>query len=98
MGFIQVIEFRSDRIDEFRTLEDEWEERITADMTARRSILCEDRNDRGRYFQIVFFDSYESAMENSERPTTQEFAGRMASIASGAPNFFDLDIVDERSF
>ena len=96
MGFIQLIEFRSDRIDEFRTHEDEWEERISDDMTARRSILCQDRAQPGRYFQIVFFDSYESAMANSERPTTQEFATRMQSIANGAPTFFDLDIVDER--
>ena len=86
------------RIDEFRGLEDEWEQRISDDMTARRSILCEDRNQPGRYLQIVFFDSYESAMENSGRPVTQEFAARMQAIASGAPTFFDLDVVDDRTW
>jgi quinol monooxygenase YgiN len=98
MAFIQVIEFRSGKIDDFRKLEDEWGDRITAEMTARRSILAEDRDQPGRYFQIVFFDSYESAMQNSDRPVTKEFAERMHSIADGEPNFFNLDVVDERSW
>ena len=36
----------------------------------RRSIVTRDRNDPERHVLIVFFDSYESAMENSNLPET----------------------------
>ena len=65
--------------------------------TARRVVLCEDRDQPGRYLQMVFFDSYESAMANSELPITQEFAGKMGALADGPPTFFNLDVVDDRS-
>ncbi len=97
MSFIQVIEFRTTKIEEFRKLEDEFGDRIAAEMTARRSILCEARDEPGRCFQIVFFDSYESAMKNSDLPLTREFADRMRSIAEGDASFYNLDVVDDRT-
>ena len=97
MAFVQVIEFKSNKIDQMRKLEDEWTERAGPTSTARRVLLCEDRDQPGRYFQMVFFDSYESAMTNSELPITQEFAGKMGAIADGAPTFLNLDVVDDRT-
>jgi len=39
--------------------------------TVRRELLARDHSDPGRYFAIAFFDSYESAMENSDLPETR---------------------------
>jgi hypothetical protein len=46
---------------------------------------------------MVFFDSYESAMVNSELPETQAIAKTFAELADTPPVFHDLDIVEDRS-
>jgi hypothetical protein len=96
MGFVQIIEFHTSRIDEVRSLGDEWEAAVGSDTTARRRVLCQDRNDPSRFFNLVWFDSYESAMENSNLPATQDFAQRMMALGDGEPTFYDLDILEER--
>jgi hypothetical protein len=98
MAFVQIIEFRSSRIDDILKLNAEWTDRAGAETTARREVLCEDRDNPGRYFQVVFFDSYELAMKNSELPVTQEFAEKMRGLADGPPTFYNLDIVEHRTF
>jgi hypothetical protein len=45
---------------------------------------------------MVFFDSFESAMENSELPETAEFATRFAAAADGPMTFTDLDVVADK--
>jgi hypothetical protein len=97
MGFVQVIEFRTSKIEEMRKLGNEWEAAAGADRKARRIVVCADRDDPGHYFNIVFFDSYEAAMENSNLPQTQEFSGKMMALGEGAPKFYNLDILDDRS-
>jgi hypothetical protein len=97
MAFVQIIEFRTSKLDEMRKLEDEWATAAASESTARRVITGADRDDSGRYLQVVFFDSYESAMENSNLPVTQEFAQRMMALSDGPPNFYNLDVVDDRT-
>jgi hypothetical protein len=58
--------------------------------------MTEDRDNPGRYLNIVFFDSYESAMENSNSPVTQEFSQKMMALADGPPTFYNLNVVDDR--
>ena len=92
-GFVQIIEFRSSRIDEIRALAEEWDaQRQGGTMT--RGNVCADRDDPGRFFNIVEFESYESAMENSNRPETSEFAAKMAELCDGPPTFYNLDVVE----
>jgi len=98
MAFVQLIHFKSNRIDEMRKLADEWTAQAGTTTTARRGVLCEDRDNPGRYFQVVFFDSYESAMQNSESPITQQFATRMAALSDGVPTFYNLDVVEDRTY
>jgi hypothetical protein len=95
MAFIQVIEFDSSRIDDVRKLDAEYEDRIRKEMSASRAILCENRDRPGHFMQLVFFDSYESAMENSDLPLTQELAQKMMALADGAPTFHNLDVVED---
>lgn len=97
MSFIQIIEARTEKIDEIMALDEQWEEKTEGRRTARRSIVTRDRNDPSRHLIIVFFDSYESAMENSQLPETQEFAAQFEKLMDGAPTFHDLDLVSDRS-
>jgi hypothetical protein len=54
---------------------------------------------RKTYFpSIVEFDSYEAAMEASNRPETQEFFGRLSQLMDGPPKFYNLDVVDTWEF
>lgn len=98
MAFVQIIEFRSSRIDEILKLNDEWTDRAGSETTARRGVLCEDRDDPGHYVQVVFFDSYDSAMKNSELPITQEFAAKMSALAEGPAKFYNLNVVEDRTY
>ena len=59
--------------------------------------MAADRNQPGRYFAIVFFDSYESAMENSNLPETQAAAAKYMELSDGQPVFYDLDVIEDRA-
>ena len=96
MGFVQVIQYRTSKIDEMRKVGDEWES-DPGPTSARRVVVCQDRDNAGQYFTLAFFDSYEAAMENSTSPRTQEMAQRMMGLADGPPSFFNLDVLDDRT-
>jgi quinol monooxygenase YgiN len=97
MEFIQIIEARTSDVEPILALDAEWEKATEGKRTARRSIVTTDRNDPERHLIIVFFDSYESAMENSALPETQEFAAKWGTLVAGTPTFHDLDVVADRS-
>lgn len=92
MSFVQVMEITADDIDLVRNLGDQWKTATTGKRTARRQIITRDRNDPDHYRIVVFFDSYESAMANSQLPETQELAGKMRSVVKDVA-FFDLDVI-----
>ena len=97
MEFIQIIECRTSKVDELQALEDEWESATEGKRTLRRSIIARDRNDPDRYLVLAFFDSYESAMENSNLPETTEFGQKQALLLDAPMAFTDLDVIDDRS-
>jgi hypothetical protein len=97
MAFIQIIEFRTSNVDAMQEVSNRWEAATTGKRTAGRRIVCRDRGGGDRYFSIVFFDSYESAMENSDLPETERFSAEMMSHADGPPTFYNLDVIDDRS-
>jgi hypothetical protein len=90
--FIQIIEFKTDDIDAVQAIDQEWLEVTEGKRTARRQILTRDRKDPDRYLAVVFFDSYESAMENSDLPETQALAAKYMAATKDAV-FHDLDVV-----
>lgn len=96
MTFIQIIDFRTARIAEAQKHVDEWFQKTEGRRTARRGLLCQDRDDPGRYLNIVFFDSYESAMENSALPETGQLAERLGALGDGPSTFVNLEVVQER--
>jgi hypothetical protein len=97
MAFIQLIEFKTTRLEEGTPHVEAWEKATEGKRTAQRAVLCRDRSDPNRYVNIVFFDSYEAAMENSNMPETQELAQKLAELSDGAPTFYDLDVVMDRT-
>jgi len=80
--FVQIIEFQSSRVDEIEALANEMENRRQAG-TVQSVTVTADRDHPNRYRTIAVFDSYESAMQNSQRPETQEFARRMGELCDG---------------
>jgi hypothetical protein len=95
-GFIQIIEFRTSRWEELQALAQEFEDSRNSEAASgaspTRLHVVADRDDPGRFLNIVEFESYEVAMENSNRPETGEFASRMAALCDGPPTFHNLDV------
>jgi quinol monooxygenase YgiN len=96
MGFVQIIECRTSRLEEIQQLEDQWRAATEGKRTLRRSIVTRDRNDPQRVLVLAFFDDYDSAMANSNLPETSEFGARQAALCDAPMAFTDLDIVDDR--
>ena len=48
-------------------------------------------------FNVVFFDSHESTMENSNLPETSAFVEKQQALLDGPPVFHNLDVVDDRA-
>jgi hypothetical protein len=97
MAFIQIIEFRTSDLERARQVDDEWWRATEGKRTVRRELIAQDRSDPSRYFAVVFFDSYESAMENSGLPETQAVAEQYAKLSDGLPVFYDLDVLEDRA-
>jgi hypothetical protein len=95
MAFIQIIEMRTAKYEELSALEDEWKKATEGKRTLRRTIVGRDRNDPNRHLILAFFDSYESAMENSNLPETTAFGEKQASLLDAPPSFFDLDVIED---
>lgn len=97
MAFVQLIEFGTDDIEKMREVNDQWQSTTEGKRTARRQLVARDRDHPGRFCSMVFFDSYEEAMENSGLPETQAAAEKYQELADGPPTFHNLDILEERT-
>ncbi len=91
-GFVQIVEFKTSRIDEVQALVEERRPQMEVGSTVLRLIATADRDRPGYYLTIIEFDSHESAMENSTRPETSEFSAAMAKLCDGPPKFYNLDV------
>lgn len=97
MPFIQIIEYKTTRIDEVNTALDGWLEATKGKRAATRGMQTRDRDAENTYLQIVEFPSYEDAMANSDLPETSEFAARFAALCDGPPTFRNLEVLREDS-
>jgi len=95
MPFVQLIEFQTERVDEFDAALDEWLRGSEGWRTPSRGLRTKDRDQPNTYVQIIEFPSYEKAMENSARPETAALAERLAALSLGPPTFRNLDVVRE---
>ncbi|MDQ1485833.1 MAG: hypothetical protein QOJ62_1526 [Actinomycetota bacterium] len=96
-GFVQIIEFKSSHIDELRALGEEFRAERMAQggaSTLARGTFTVDRDRPGYCMNIIEFESYQAAMENSNSPETQKFAERMSELCDGPPKFYNLDVLE----
>ena len=93
MGFLQIISFGTDRFDEFVALEHAWSEGTVGRRTGVGAQVFADRDRPGHYVALEWFDSYESAMVNSQLPETDAFARRAGELATDGPVFGNLEPV-----
>ena len=92
-GFVQIIEFKTSRIEDIENMERPPRPESGGTGGFRRLIATADRDRPGTYYIIVEFESYETAMENSNRPEVSEFAAKLASLCDGPPVFRNLDVL-----
>lgn len=97
MAFVQIIEMHTKNYEELQALGDEFFAATEGKRTLQRSFVTRDRNDPDRYLILAFFDSYESAMENSNLPETAAFAEKQMPLLDGPPTFYDLDVIEDRT-
>ena len=94
MTFIQIIRFTTTQPDAVDALGKEME--ASAGPPKFSSLIrTKDRDRTDTYLSIVEFESYEAAMANSNAPETQEFAAKMMALASGPPEFWNLDVLEK---
>jgi len=93
-GFIQIIEIQTSRIDDVEAIGREVRSRLDdgSSSSPKRGLFTEDRDRQGFYLNIVEFESYEAAMENSSRPEVGEFASQLAKLCDAPPKFYNLDV------
>jgi len=100
-GFVQIIEYRTSKPDEIAGLSDEFRKSREASQDGPapgRVIVCADRDEVGRYFTVVEFESFEAAMENNDRPETNEFAEKMTALCDGPIKFYNLDLMQVEEY
>ncbi len=93
MGFVQIIEFRTSRISELRSLATQMRSQ-SGTGAALRGTVTQDVDRPGYYLNIVEFESQQAAMENSARPEVGEFAAKMAALCDEPPRFYNLSVVE----
>jgi hypothetical protein len=93
-GFIQIIEMQTSRGEEVEALGKEVRQRLDdgSASSPKRGTFTEDRDRPGIFYNIVEFESYEAAMQNSSRPEVGDFAGRLAKLCDAPPKFYNLDV------
>jgi quinol monooxygenase YgiN len=97
MEFVQIMEITTSKYEAVVDLDRQWRAATEGKRTLRREIVARDRNNPNRFTILAFFDSYESAMENSNLPETQEFATCFGEFTDGPPTFQDLDIIEDNA-
>lgn len=93
MSFIQIIDLTTDRPDDVRAVDAEWQAATAGRNTLQREAIYVDRDRPGHYLSICEFESYEQAMGNSQLPETGRAAERIAAVSEQV-GFVNLDLVE----
>ena len=97
-AFVQVVEFTTDRIDEWGPIQERLIKVLGPDRPMRWSVLAEDRDRPGTYLALVEFPSYSAAMANSANPATDAWFAELSAVCAGAPAFRNLDVTRVRPY
>ena len=95
MRFIQIIEYRTSRPDELKAVVEAHRPSLNDGSLAVRGTATQDREDPTLYRNIVEFESWEAAQQNSARPEISAFAQAMMAVCDGPPTFYNLDVIED---
>jgi hypothetical protein len=93
--FMQIIEYRTAHFDEANTALDAWLAQTEGKRTTAQGFTGHDRDQPGKYVDVIVFPSYEDAIRNNDLPETRALAEKMASLCEGEVTFHNLDVVRE---
>ncbi len=97
MTFVQLMTFRTGDIDTARKLNDDWRHATEGKRTLRREVIARDSDNPGNYVVLAYFDSYESAMQNSHLPETEAAAKQFQQLSDEPIGFRNLEIIEDRA-
>lgn len=97
MAFLQIMTFRTSEIDAASQIHDQWRQATEGKRTLRREVLARDLDNPGRYVVLAYFDSYESAMQNSQLPETQHAAEQFEKLSEEPMSFRNLEVLDDQA-
>jgi hypothetical protein len=97
-AFVQLIQFDTDRIEEWDAIVDRWAAAIGTQRAVRWSVLGADRDRPERHVAVVEFPGYAEAMANSSHPATATFLKELQSISSSEPQFRNLEVRSARAY
>ena len=97
MAFVQIMEIESSKYDALADLDRQWRVATEGRRTLRREVVARDRSNPDRYVVFAFFDSYESAMENSQPPRDARVLGSLRRVHRPTVTFRDFDIIEDNS-
>ncbi|MER7766411.1 ester cyclase [Kitasatospora sp. NPDC096140] len=98
MTFVQIIDCKTDRLDDLNRLMDRWVEATRGKRTASHAVVGTDRSDTRHVVEIVEFPSYDEAMKNSRLPETDRIFREMVALCDMPPTFTDLDVTRDLGF
>ena len=93
-GFVQIIQWKTSRIDEVEKLGDEL--RSSREGSAggpKRVQILADKDNADTYYTVAEFASAEEAKANSDHPDTSAFAARMMELCDGPPTFHNTAVL-----
>lgn len=94
-GFVQIIDYTTSRFDEIKELSEKLRAGGQGGPAGAVNVtVTQDRDRPNHFITVAEFESYEKAMENSNHPSTQEFATAMTQLVDGPPTFYNLDVRD----
>jgi hypothetical protein len=97
-AFVQVIEFATDRIEEWGPIQERLIKTLGPDRPMRWSILTEDRDRPGTYLAFVEFASHDAATANSANPATGTWFDELSAVCLQTPTFRNLNVTRVRPY
>jgi quinol monooxygenase YgiN len=96
MSFIQLVEFKTARIDAMFELDQKWRNATEGKRTATAATMTRDRDKPDTYLWLIEFPSHEAATQNAQLPETQAISQEMMKVCDGEPTFRNLEVIERR--
>jgi quinol monooxygenase YgiN len=96
MPVTQIIEFRTDNIEECLRLDHEYLQNMSAEKRQQlfdRGQTIADKDDPGHFFVVLEYESLEAAEAAGEIPDSKKLMEDVSSLVKGEIKFFNCDVL-----